>query len=407
MATRSRFPRYLFTWLLALCALAAAGFAHADKWALPTEQQVLSANGTARVTIAPRALSSQLDYFSDATHGKDKPGQAPGARNASAHVEVRGADGRWRTLWRGPLVNDVAPVSALLADDGSHLVTFDNWHTAGYGEDVVVIYDAAGKVVRQWSLAKLLSPAYVATLPHSVSSIWWRGKDSAIVDGGRTLLIDVVVPGSQPANGERTAALLVALRDGLVVATQRPEWRAALRQRDVVDARRRQAWREYRTARAAPLHAPATRDTAAWRAYLDAARERLAWQAKQSVRGVLVADDGSDAASAVRNTFPLMAGWGEGEPRHVVFASPDGERLATLLQQQFAAAKPASLAHMQVWMSGTDAQVARVRRAALASGAVVEGIGVGGVLPGINLPADPPERFNAPLPASPEAARRK
>lgn len=199
--------------------------ARADKWALPGVGTTDSAAGTARVTITPRALSSQLDYFSDATRHKDRPGQAPGADHASAKIETRAADGAWRTLWEGPLVNDVSPVAALVADDGARLVTFDNWHSAGFGDDVVVIYDAAGKLVRKYSLEQLLPAGYVAVVPRSVSSRWWRGDKSAIVDGGRTLLIDVVAPGADmDVTNRATVPLLVDLAEGELLPVQRPEW---------------------------------------------------------------------------------------------------------------------------------------------------------------------------------------
>jgi hypothetical protein len=41
----------------------------------------------------------------------------------------------------------VAPVSALVSEDGAYLITFDNWHSMGYGDDVVVLYRTDGTLI--------------------------------------------------------------------------------------------------------------------------------------------------------------------------------------------------------------------------------------------------------------------
>jgi hypothetical protein len=215
--------------LLALTCLAFANAALADDWMSPVQVTIESPAGTARVTITPGGLARQESVIA---------GREPGARDdatdrPTAHVEVRGAGGAWTTRWRGPLVNAVAPVAALVADDGAHLVTFDNWHAMGFGDDVLVVYDATGSVLHARSLEQLLPAAYVARLPRSISSIWWREKDPQLVDGGRTLLIHIVAPGAAyDGQPRRTVPLLVGLADGKPLAKQQPEWHAALRSLD-------------------------------------------------------------------------------------------------------------------------------------------------------------------------------
>eukprot|EP01035_Chromulina_nebulosa_P009054 gene9054-12233_t len=78
---------------------------------------------------------------------------------AQGWLERRDAAGHWSTVWRKPLVNDVSPVSALVANDGGHVVTFDNWHSMGFGDDAVVIYGPDGAVVRAMALPPLASPS--------------------------------------------------------------------------------------------------------------------------------------------------------------------------------------------------------------------------------------------------------
>ena len=148
----------MFTKGLLLGLLLSCGTASADSWAPPSERQYVSADGAARVTITPRALAGALPYFKDKVSGKELAGQREGSAQtpAMAVLEVRDPDGHWLTAWKRPLVNDVGPVRALVANGGHYLVTFDNWHAVGVGDSVVVIYDAQGGLVRKMALSDFL-----------------------------------------------------------------------------------------------------------------------------------------------------------------------------------------------------------------------------------------------------------
>jgi hypothetical protein len=76
-------------------------------------------------------------------------------------------------VWECELSNDVAPVSALVSDSGKYVVTFDDWHRVGRGENVVVIYGPRGRRIGRHSLETLLSPGQRRRLAMSVSSTWW------------------------------------------------------------------------------------------------------------------------------------------------------------------------------------------------------------------------------------------
>lgn len=88
-------------------------------------------------------------------------------------------------------MNEVSPVSALVASNGGYLVTFDNWHSAGYGDDVVVIYHSNGTLVKKFGLDDLLTEGDIETLPRSVSSIWWGGEH--YIDDANGLLVLKIV----------------------------------------------------------------------------------------------------------------------------------------------------------------------------------------------------------------------
>lgn len=154
--------------LVCLIVITAANIAfsavtHADSW-LPPKPSVTyeSADQNTRliVTHSPQAVS--LARSSGALYVKDSEAT------------------EWCKLWSRPLPNKISPVSALIANGGWRTITFDEYYAVGYGEAVIVFYNEAGTVFRNYSLESLLSPAELALVPRSVSSRWWRS--SAVLD---------------------------------------------------------------------------------------------------------------------------------------------------------------------------------------------------------------------------------
>jgi hypothetical protein len=81
----------------------------------------------------------------------------------------------------------------LLTDDGEYAVTLDNWHSMGYGEDVIAFYQRQG-LVRRYSLEAALADrpeaanrhGFFSAFSHSVSSRWWRSHSLMRFDGSST-----------------------------------------------------------------------------------------------------------------------------------------------------------------------------------------------------------------------------
>ena len=74
--------------------------------------------------------------------------------------------------------SEVFPVDAAMLD-GGQLLVFDQWHSMGYGDSVVVGYARqadSGDWSEQWrrSLEELLGDSAARAVPTSVSSRWWR-----------------------------------------------------------------------------------------------------------------------------------------------------------------------------------------------------------------------------------------
>jgi hypothetical protein len=111
-----------------------------------------------------------------------EPGQAigetvgfaggPAGRPATGLFYALQPDRSYRLVAEVALANPVAPVSALVADDG-HLVTLDNWHNMGFGK-VVAVYAPDGRLVRRYELEALYPAAALARIPRTISSRHWR-----------------------------------------------------------------------------------------------------------------------------------------------------------------------------------------------------------------------------------------
>jgi hypothetical protein len=186
--------RYCFLLGLTVGTLVgAASRSRADTWSSPSPATFLSKNKEYRFLTTPadptaRARAALLEALTPqvkdklAAAAKDNPGQKePPAQVRAAQkpgkcwgrLEHKTKNGKYELVWEHALSNDVAPVGALVSDDGKHVVTLDNWHSVGRGSNVVAIYGPKGKLVRELGLSDFLSREQVAGFPKSVSSTWW------------------------------------------------------------------------------------------------------------------------------------------------------------------------------------------------------------------------------------------
>lgn len=270
-----RFIRLLSLALLWMAMLGAGG-ARADSWAMPKIETTPSANGQFRFTVTPAPLSNQLAYFREevAAERSDKPVERPAPLGLLEH---RNAEGKWEPVWAGPLANPVAPVTVLVADDGRHVVTFDNWGSVGHGEHVIVIYGPDGALVRSLSLTDLVPQKYKDSLPHSISSLRWR-EEPRLIAGDSTLLIPVLVPYIESLDveaKEETVPFTIALADGSVTPPPAAQWEVALAASAKVTAAIAKAEAEEIAYMTDPLTAPEGCETRPWNQYLGEAHARL------------------------------------------------------------------------------------------------------------------------------------
>jgi hypothetical protein len=383
--------------VLLLCCITA--IAAADSWLPPQQRTYLSPDGNVRVVVTPRTLQSAVAYFEDKVAEKEKAGQAPEA-NTQAMAEIQKRDGNdWRVIRRFPLVNDVGPVNVLVANGAHRIVTFDNWHSVGFGKDAVVIYDEQGKHIRSLGLKDFLPEAWVRHLPRTVSSIWW-GHGHTLDPSGSVLTLQVASPaGRGPTDEETTVPLRISAEDGNVPAQESAAWRAALQQVDVLEARRRADWAMVRTARMQPLPVPQGSDEKAWRRYIVELRERLSdYDAGKGYCGITLLQEGgmfSDADS-IGLQITEMADPGYGMEGRCVFAGPKTDKLAHTIADALEKNPPGSMQDDTIAVVGAPQDRARLDAAAKRAGATLEFIDATVPYPGKTEPEAVPEWFEAP-----------
>jgi TonB family protein len=168
----------------------------ADSWALPEKRKYYSPDKKYYFEVTPKKLESQLEYFRDKVEGKENAGAAGGVKDnrAKGAFYARRAGGGYSRKWEAALVNEVSPVRALVSGSGRYVVTFDNWHSVGYGDDVVVIYNAQGGLIKKFGLEDLLTEGDIETFQRSVSSIHW-GREHYIDESQGLLVLKIVSNG--------------------------------------------------------------------------------------------------------------------------------------------------------------------------------------------------------------------
>ncbi len=328
--------------LLAFTALWAPPAA-ADSWMLPTRTTYSSATKNVRFTVVPRELTGGLGYFSDKVEGKEPTGQRPGGEQRARGKVERRAGSKWVTVWEGPLANDVSPVSALVSDDAAYVVTFDNWHSTGFGENVVVIYRGNGSVVRSMMLTDVLPEDYIRALPRSVSSLWWSGRHKLSADS-KQLILKVVIPSISGSIGKPRGYLdvQVDLASGRVTPLSGRAWDNAMAAAAPLIARSKAEEAAWRAEMIGPLVAPANADETEWHRYLYQATSRLAAPRRGGMgfdaAWILPAVDDPDFASESRDIREVFTEWDE--ESDLSFASPAAPaELARLLRDAAEAGK--------------------------------------------------------------------
>ena len=267
-------------------------------------------------------------------------------------------------------MNDVSPVDALVTRSAKYVVTFDNWHSAGYGDDVIVIYGQTGNVVRSMGLKDLLPTTYIEALPHTVSSIWWSG-DHRFSNDEKRLILQVVVPSEdEKRSGPRYVELEVDLASGRPIEPSSVAWSAALRTANEVFAANAAAERKRLDAHNAPLHAPASNTERDWFDYLIDAYFRLdpdhdSGYPKRTFLRAPTAKDYKISEGWVRES--LLEDHQPGDV--IMFASASDEQLEKIMLDMSKKVATGSLSGVRIYLAGSQQVENRICSSLRLSGA--------------------------------------
>lgn len=146
----------VYLYRIGLCGLfllfTATGL-QADSWASAEEAEFHSPNRKHILRVTP---------------DKNWPGRMGGCLGELYRIE-----GNQRKLvWKRFLVNNHAPVEAMVTDSGRYVVTLDEWGEVG--KLPVVIYGWRGELITVHSLESLGARSHLGQIECSISSIWWR-----------------------------------------------------------------------------------------------------------------------------------------------------------------------------------------------------------------------------------------
>jgi len=146
----------------------------ADIWDSPKIMDYYNSDSTFYVRIYPRHIPDKYSKWLEASQKKKKKFQPADTLVTPCYARMyKVADGKEKLIWEQKLINRIAPVTAIVSNDGKFLVTFDNWLSMGYGVDVMVYYNEKGELIKRHMLEDI-SPFPINTYKISISSLWWR-----------------------------------------------------------------------------------------------------------------------------------------------------------------------------------------------------------------------------------------
>ncbi len=193
-----KYPIYV----LILLGLSISIITKADIWKSPTVEIYYSKNKQFKLIVTPQMTPKKYylwNYYKNNKHSqtkrflrkKKKFMQKISTQDTikipctAELYRMKGNDSV--LIWKRPLLNEICPVYAIVANDGSSIATFDNWYSTGYGVNVFVFYDEKGNARKTYKLDEI-SPYPLNDYYKTISSLHWR-EDAQYIDNNRIEII--------------------------------------------------------------------------------------------------------------------------------------------------------------------------------------------------------------------------
>jgi hypothetical protein len=146
----------------------------ADSWSKLTIKRYYSTDSSCFVEIVPTRIPVKYWDWKGAKPKKKQTYTAADTTIVHSHAKMFKIDNKDTIkVWEQKLINPYAPVIALVSPKGKYLITLDNWYSAGYGPDVLVVYNEKGELLKRYQLEDF-SPFPINTYQLGISFIWWR-----------------------------------------------------------------------------------------------------------------------------------------------------------------------------------------------------------------------------------------
>jgi hypothetical protein len=147
---------------------------YSDTWENPSVKKYLSGNGEFLLIVFPAEIPANYFKWKESNPNQKDRFAAKDSTIIMCHATLNQIfNNDTIEIWNKKFINQVAPVSAIISNDGKTVVTFDNWYSMGYGLDILVIYDQYGGLIKRFQLEDV-SPIPINELPMTISSIRWN-----------------------------------------------------------------------------------------------------------------------------------------------------------------------------------------------------------------------------------------
>jgi hypothetical protein len=138
---------------------------NADVWDTPKEKVYYSENKSFKLIVIPTIIPEKYyrwNYYKNSKVNFNLAGQKRQKRFLESITEndtvltpcygkldcISGTD--TSLIWERKLLNENCPLDVIVSNDGSTIVTFDNWYSAGHGVNVMVVYNEIGDAKRTY-----------------------------------------------------------------------------------------------------------------------------------------------------------------------------------------------------------------------------------------------------------------
>lgn len=148
----------------------------ADFWMIPYPQEYFSDDSTYSLIIIPRFVEENtLPILDSLLKNKVRPDEPEDYEYCIGELYKLTDRNDYMMVRRMQLVNVFSPTHALVSNDGCYVITFDEWSSVGYGDNVVVVYGPHGKLIKKYALEDIISQEEIDGVVHSITSRFWSG----------------------------------------------------------------------------------------------------------------------------------------------------------------------------------------------------------------------------------------